>query len=411
MRKKLFVLLFTFFSAVVFAQNKDSVSKAISKLELEINELNKAEELKLQSLEKLKFLLINSLISESGTPTHSSQKTEVIKHHAFQLSYNEKHEQSDWVMHVILPDIADGNISRTNDFREDSLVKTQTATKSDYWYSGYDRGHLAPSADFRWSKNALSESYLYSNMSPQRPDLNREKWSEAEDLLRDYVIKNKTPLLVVTGPVFDNIEQALLQIGENKVTVPLYFFKAAYDPSTGNAIGFIMPNNKCEYPVFSYVVSIDSIESVSGFNLFPDVKPEIQAKFEKETNTAPWKSAREEGNVLPIDPEKLPKGKFNTIQAQYHIGEKVTVCGTVVSTKFTEKSGATFINLDRQFPDQVFTIAIWKSERMNFSYKPEEFLKGKVICVTGEIKNNKGKPQMDINNENSIIIVDSGEDD
>jgi len=403
-----FIILFITFSVALQAQNRDSVNKAISKLETEIQELNKAEELKLQSLEKLKFLLIHSLITECGTPIITTGKTEIIRHHAFQLSYNEKHEQSDWVMHVILPDIASGNVSRTNDFREDSLVKTQTAVKADYWYSGFDRGHLAPSADFRWSKTALSESYLYSNISPQRPELNRERWSETEDLLRAYVIKHKTPLLVVTGPV---LHDTLKQIGENKVSVPICFFKAAYDPSTGNAIGFIMPNTKCEYPVFSYVVSIDSIESLTGMNLFPGVPAEKQQKFELSKNTDPWKSAKESGNVLPIDPEKLPKGRFNTIQAQYHVGEKVTVCGTVVSTKYAEKSGATFINLDRQFPDQIFTIAIWKQDRVNFSYKPEEFLKGKVICVSGEIKDNKGHPQMDINNENSIIIVETSEDD
>lgn len=406
--KNIFSLLFFFFSISAFAQSRDSINLAIFKTQKDLTDLKNNSDSKFRELEALKFLLIHSYIDEAGVPVKQNHKTEVIKHHAFQLSYNEKHEQSDWVMHVILPDIASGNVSRTNDFREDSLVKTKTATKSDYWYSGYDRGHLAPSADFRWSKNALSESYMYSNMSPQKPELNRERWSDAEDLLRAYVIKHEKPLVVITGPV---LQDTLHQIGENKVSVPYLFYKVAYDPSNGNAIGFLMINSKCEYPVMSYVVTIDSIESLIGFDLFPHVAKEKQIVFESAKNTDPWKTAREEGNALPLDPEKLPKGKFNTIQAQYHIGEKVTVCGTVVSTKFTEKSGATFINLDRQFPDQVFTIAIWKPNRVNFSYKPEEYLKGKVICVTGEIKDNKGKPQVDINNENSIIIVDFDEDE
>ncbi|MFZ5553846.1 MAG: DNA/RNA non-specific endonuclease [Bacteroidota bacterium] len=406
--KKWTVIILLIVSAELSAQKKDSVEKAISLLEKELHDLHSATSQKQDQLEKLKFLFIHSLINETGTPLRSSQKTTVIKHRAMVLSYNEHHEQSEWVMHVILPDIATGNVSRTNDFREDSLVATGTAVKSDYWYSGYDRGHLAPSADFRWSATALSESYFYSNMSPQKPELNRERWSQAEDLLRAYVIKHNSPLIVVTGPV---LHDTLKQIGDNKVSVPALFYKAAFDPKTGNAIGLVMPNLECEYPVLSYLVPIDSIEKLTGLDFFSSVSKEKQNAFEALKNPDPWKTAKEEGNALPLDPEKLPKGKLNTIQAQYHIGEKVTVCGTVVSTKYAEKSGATFINLDRQFPDQVFTIAIWKQNRANFSYKPEEYLKGHVICVTGELKDNKGKPQVEINNESAIIIVEMDGDE
>ena len=115
------------------------------------------------------------------------------------LGYNENHEQAQWVSHIVLPDVEKGNVSRTNNFRKDELVTSGTASKADYWYSGYDRGHLAPSADFRWSKTALSESYFYSNMAPQLPELNREKWAELENAIREYVIENKIQVYVVTG--------------------------------------------------------------------------------------------------------------------------------------------------------------------------------------------------------------------
>ncbi len=60
---------------------------------------------------------------------------------------------------------------------------------------------MAPSADFRWSKTALSESYLYSNISPQLADLNRKGWADLEDMIRTYVYENNQDLFVVTGPV------------------------------------------------------------------------------------------------------------------------------------------------------------------------------------------------------------------
>ena len=119
---------------------------------------------------------------------------DLIEHSALFLVYDEQHEQSKWVAHKISQNISEGSVGRTNDFREDTLIKTGSASEKDYFtkslneqgkysYNGYgfDRGHLAPSADFRWSKTALSESYFYSNMSPQLPEFNRKGWAKLEN--------------------------------------------------------------------------------------------------------------------------------------------------------------------------------------------------------------------------------------
>ena len=86
--------------------------------------------------------------------------------------------------------------------KKDFFLK-QKKENGKYAYEGfgYDRGHLAPSADFRWSKKALSESYFYSNMSPQVASFNRECWADLEGLIRGYVYENKRDLIVYTGPV------------------------------------------------------------------------------------------------------------------------------------------------------------------------------------------------------------------
>ena len=112
-------------------------------------------------------------------------------------------------------------IAWKNNFRKDELVTSGTASKADYWYSGYDRGHLAPSADFRWSKTALSESYFYSNMAPQLPELNREKWAELENAIREYVIENKIQVYVVTGGILNDSLPRMQNKGrENEVSIP-----------------------------------------------------------------------------------------------------------------------------------------------------------------------------------------------
>jgi endonuclease G len=81
--------------------------------------------------------------------------------------------------------------------------------------------------------------------------------------------------------------------------------------------------------------------------------------------------------------ENFGKGKINTLQAKDYIGKDACVCGKVVSTKFNEngKTNPTYINLDKKYPEQVFTLMIFGQDRANFSYKPEEFLQGKTnLC-------------------------------
>lgn len=395
-------LLFT--STLAFSQLDSLVEREIKEAQEHLEKIRKQETELKSRIEKLKFDMCKNAMQTIGTPTGHEAELQTVQHAAFISAYDEKHEQSRWVMHIILPEIIEGNFGRSNNFREDTLVKTGTAGKDDYWESGFDRGHLAPSADFRWSAQALSESYFYSNISPQKPELNRERWAEMEDLLRAYVVSQQKKLFVVSGPVFKNNTE---QIGKkNKVTVPDLFYKVAMDPASGKSIAFLMPNGNCSSSLLHYAVPIDSVEKITGLNFFPNLNLSEEKILESKLDVTVWKDAREEGNSEPLSPEDLPKGKFNTAQAKYHIGEKITVCGKVVSTKYAEKSGATFINLDRKFPDQIFTIQIWKDARTNFSYAPEVDLQGKTVCVTGKITENQGVATVTISNENAIVIED-----
>jgi endonuclease G len=83
--------------------------------------------------------------------------------------------------------------------------------------------------------------------------------------------------------------------------------------------------------------------------------------------------------------------------------ESITVCGTVVSTKRSAK-GNVFLNLDKAFPNQVFTVSIFKDKLLNFSYSPDEELLGKTICIEGKVSDFNGTPSMSIANENAIRV-------
>jgi endonuclease G len=198
-------------------------------------------------LEDLQLKEINQELSTNFLPKIDSSE-QLITHKAMFLVYDEEHEQAKWVLHKISTNILEGTVSRTNDFRTDPLVESGSAEEIDYFIKtkrdngkydydgyGYDRGHLAPSADFRWSKKALSESYYYSNMSPQLPSFNREKWADLEGLIRGYVYENKRALIVYTGPVLHPKLQKVSR-STNKVSIPEQFFKVVVDFEAQKAI-------------------------------------------------------------------------------------------------------------------------------------------------------------------------------
>jgi hypothetical protein len=98
----------------------------------------------------------------------------------------------------------------------------------------------------------------------------------------------------------------------------------------------------------------------------------------------------------------LGQNSISAAQARDHVGEKAVVCGHVASTHFAAKSRGmpTFINVDKPYPDQIFTILIWGTDRSKFD-DPEDVYRNKRICVTGLITLYRGTPE--------IIARDSGQ--
>jgi len=410
-------LLFLLFISSAFGQV--SLTDQINAKQKEVEQLKENEKQLKTELERLKLARIRLDLEKEVLPEILVGE-EVIMHAAMALVYSEKDEQAKWVAHIITPDVSSGLIGRSNDFRPDSLIKTGSATEEDYFLKeklpdgnfkydgfGFDRGHLAPSADFRWSAKALSESFYYSNMSPQRPEFNRVSWAKLEDLFRSYVDKNKTDLYVVTGPV---LREGLPKVerAKNKPTIPVYYYKVVVDKVNKRAISFLMPNKLCEGPTESYSVSIDSIESLTGINFFAALPDELEKELEQQKDVKPWMSPKEQNDIKPLDPTELPKKHFNTVQAKLYKGlnETITVCGTVVSTKLSSK-GNIFLNLDKGFPNQIFTITIFKDKVINFSYLPNEELFGKTICIEGKVADFNGTPSMVVDNEHAIKFYEN----
>lgn len=203
----------------------------------------------------------------------------IITHVGYSLLYNEKYEQASWVAYQLTKEETINVWERSDKFLPDPDVKTKTASDHDYLGSGFDRGHLAPASDMGWSSIAMSESFYYSNMSPQEPSFNRGIWKRLEKVVRNWAVENDT-IYIVTGPVLtDN----LLTIGANKVTVPKYFYKVILDYSKPiiKGIGFIIGNSGSNEPLQNYAVTIDSVENFTGIDFFP-LLPDDQEKLIEE---------------------------------------------------------------------------------------------------------------------------------
>ncbi|MCS7157101.1 MAG: DNA-binding protein [Blastocatellia bacterium] len=91
--------------------------------------------------------------------------------------------------------------------------------------------------------------------------------------------------------------------------------------------------------------------------------------------------------------------------AKEYIGKEATVCGTVVSARYAavSRGSPTFLNFERPYPDQVFTVVIWGSDRAKFG-KPEVEYKGKRVCVTGKIESYRGVPQIVLKDPQQIRV-------
>jgi hypothetical protein len=91
----------------------------------------------------------------------------------------------------------------------------------------------------------------------------------------------------------------------------------------------------------------------------------------------------------------LAQNSISAADAKNHVGEKATVCGEVASTHYAARTrgNPTFINLDKPYPSQIFTVLIWGSDRSKFG-DPEEAYRSKHICVTGKIADYKGVPEI-----------------
>lgn len=210
----------------------------------------------------------------------------IVKHDYYSLSYNEKYEQAEWVAYELKKSyVRSSNFDRPY-FIEDPEVKTRSADWRNYKKSGYDKGHLCPAGDMEFAINAYNDTFFTSNISPQIHDFNGGVWNRLEQKVRYWATKYDGVYVITAGVLQPNLKT----IGQEKVLVPKYFYKILLDNSNGNykMIAFLVPNEKSDKPLYSFVVSVDSIEKMTGIDFFPKLENKTENRLEKSSDYIAW---------------------------------------------------------------------------------------------------------------------------
>lgn len=216
----------------------------------------------------------------------TSRQEQLIHHTGYTVSYNKDRKLPNWVGYELTREETQGSEERSNRFTTDPLVVGSTATNNDYARSGYDKGHMAPAADMKWSNAVMKESFYFSNVCPQHPDLNRRKWKDLETKVRDWAIADSA-IIIICGPIVSPKPQTLRK---SSVAIPERFFKVILSPhgATPRAIGFLFDNKRAVEPLKTYVVTVDSIESLTGMNFFYSLPDKVENKIEATINILQW---------------------------------------------------------------------------------------------------------------------------
>lgn len=191
-------------------------------------------------------------------------KTKELCYSAFALMHSGISRTPLWSAQHLTRESLRKKTKRSNDFHEEELLENdERSLLRDYAHSGYDRGHMAPSADMP-DKLAQHECFTLANMVPQNADNNRGIWAAIESSTRDLA-KKSGELYVITGPLFTGSSVERIK---GRVLIPTKLYKAIYDPATHKGAAYLVNNASGE----DYeVVSIIELEKMAGIRFFPQM--------------------------------------------------------------------------------------------------------------------------------------------
>lgn len=214
----------------------------------------------------------------------------VFERAGYTVGYDETRHNPAWVAYYVPAGAAGTAPERPEHFDTDPATRSRVSSQ-DYSGSGFDRGHLAPNYAIatRYGEQAQRETFLMSNIVPQRPALNRGPWRELEMLEagRGGLANRLDGVWVMTGPVYDGDRQTL----RHGIEVPDAFYKIVVDEVGGypRVLGFVMPQDVDKNATPSrYLTSVDEIERLTDLDFLSPLDDTLEEKIEAETMRSIW---------------------------------------------------------------------------------------------------------------------------
>ena len=216
----------------------------------------------------------------------NAMTSQIKEYTGFVLSYNKDNRTPNYVAWELLGTEVGGTVSRTDNFWQDNDIDGCTK-HSDYTRSGFDRGHMCPAADQKWSEQAMNDCFVMANMCPQLHELNAGAWEKLEEKERTWA-KRDSAVMIIAGPIYTEDDNQYIE--SSKVRIPGAFFKVLLAPylDEPRGIAFVYPHMNCPGNMQDYATSIDEVEKITGYDFFSVLPDEIDEKVEATYSFTDW---------------------------------------------------------------------------------------------------------------------------
>lgn len=217
----------------------------------------------------------------------NADNEQIINYIGHTISYNSKYLLPSWVAYELTSNEVAGTIPRASKFLCDPTVQGKQANDDDYKYSGWDRGHMCPAADMKWSLQAMKESFYYTNICPQNPNLNRGDWKDLEEKCRELA-QQYGEIYITCGAIVGQAVNGT--IGLNKVVIPDAFYKVMLIETSNNyeCIGFYFENKAGNNDLEYYARTVDEIEMITDIDFFAALDDVVEQQIESRYNSSYW---------------------------------------------------------------------------------------------------------------------------
>lgn len=218
----------------------------------------------------------------------------VLRNDGFMLGYSDLRGVPLWVSYALqsIPETAP-HYKRPSVFSAD-WRSLNRVTHDDYQRSGYDRGHMAPNYAISrlYGQEAQLQTFLMTNIAPQKPNLNQKLWQRLESVESDYFAPWFGEIWVLTGPIFSAPAERLASAWN--VEIPDAFYKIYAVPGTQGqpprVLAFIMPQNvRGNESLLQYTVTVDKVEELTGLDFFAALPDAVEQRAEAAVDAESWR--------------------------------------------------------------------------------------------------------------------------